>query len=290
MNQPKENAGLSMKDYNHKNLCTWCDGCGNYGILAAIKRALIELELAPHQVLICFDVGCHGNMSDTLVGYRFHGLHGRVISLAAGAALANPDVPVIAFGGDGACFSEGVGHLVHAVRSNYNMTFILHNNANYGLTTGQASALTPHGEKMNTAPHGTVEELLNSMDFVFSLNPSFVARGTSGNIKQLTDIIKAGINHQGFSYIDVLQACPTYNKFATHEYLLGKCYEVETSDFETARKAAVDTSEKIATGVLYQDKTRSTFLDQLEARKGIDTRLVDEVRKVDVSALLAKFS
>lgn len=281
---------LKLKEYHSSNLCTWCDGCGNYGILTAVKRALVELNIAPHQVLICFDVGCHGNMSDKLVGYRFHGLHGRVISLAAGAALANPDVPVIAFGGDGACFSEGVGHLVHAVRSNYNMTFILHNNANYGLTTGQASALTPHGEKMNTAPLGTVEDPLNSMDFVFSLRPTFVARGTSGNIRQLTDIIKEGIKHRGFSYVDVLQACPTYNKFATHEYLLEKCYEAEASDFETARKTAVDTSEKIATGILYQDKTRPTFIDQLEARKGIDTRLVDEVKEFDVSAFLKRFS
>jgi len=230
------------------------------------------------------------NMSDKLLGYRFHGLHGRVISLASGAALANPDIPVIAFGGDGACFSEGVGHLVHAVRSNYNMTFILHNNANYGLTTGQASSLTPRGERMNTSPQGTVEEPLNSMDFVFSLNPTFVARGFSGNIRQLTDIFKSAINHRGFSYVDVLQACPTYNKFASHEYLLEKCYECEPSDYETARKTAVDTSEKIATGVLYQDKTRSTFLDQLEARKGMKTRLVDEVKEVDVSALLAKFA
>jgi len=223
------------------------------------------------------------------MGYRFHGLHGRVISLSAGAALANPDIPVIAIGGDGACFSEGVGHLVHAVRSNYNMTFILHNNANYGLTTGQASSLTPRGEKMNTAPLGTVEEPLNSMDFIFSLNPSFVARGFSGNISQLTGIIKSAITHKGFSYVDVLQACPAYNKFAAHEYLLEKCYECETSDFKTARRAAVDASEKIATGVLYQDKNKPCFLDQLEARKGIGTRLVDEVAEVDVGAWLDRF-
>ena len=281
---------VAIKDYSHTNLCTWCDGCGNYGILTALKKALVELGLKPHQVLICFDVGCHGNMSDKLAGYRFHGLHGRVISLAAGAALANPDIPVIALGGDGAGFSEGVGHLVHAIRSNYNMTFILHNNANFGLTTGQASSLTPRGEKMNTAPFGTVEEPLNSMDFVFSLNPSFVARGFSGNIGQLAGIIKAAVVHRGFSYVDVLQACPTYNKFATHEYLLGKCYECEASDFETARRAAVDTSEKIATGVLYQDDSKPAFLGQLEARKGIGTRLVDEVREVDISALSAKFA
>ena len=259
-----------------------------------MKRALAELSLKPHQVLICFDIGCHGNMSDKMLGYRFHGLHGRVIPLAAGAALANPDVPVIAIGGDGACFSEGVGHLVHAVRSNYNMTFILHNNGNYGLTTGQASSLTPKGEKMNTAPLGTVEDPLNSMDFVFSLNPTFVARGFSGNIRQLTDIIKAGIQHRGFAYIDVLQACPTYNKFATHEYLLGKCYDFkeknhDTSDFENARKTAVDTSDKIATGVLYQAKGIPAFLERLEARRGVETRLVDEVCEIDVSGMIKKY-
>ncbi len=267
--------------YASSNICTWCEGCGNYGILSEVLSGLVELKIAPHQVLICFDVGCHGNMSDKMVGYRFHGLHGRVISLASGAALANPDIPVIAIGGDGACFSEGVGHLIHAVKSNYDMTFVLHNNANFGLTTGQASALTPQGEKMNTSPLGTVEEPLNSMDLVFSLNPSFVARGFTGNIRQLTDILKSALTHKGFSYVDVIQACPTYNKFATHEYLLGECYEYEASDFETARKDAVDTSEKISTGVLYQNKDQPDFYSQLESRKG-EKRLVDEVRKYNI--------
>ncbi|MBU0458119.1 2-oxoacid:ferredoxin oxidoreductase subunit beta [Patescibacteria group bacterium] len=284
----------SAQDYHSENLCTWCDGCGNYGIHSAIKRALIELGLKPYQVLLCFDVGCHGNMSDKLLGYRFHGLHGRVISLASGAALANPDVPVIALSGDGGCFSEGIGHLVHAMRSNYNMTFILHNNSNYGLTTGQASALTPRGEQMNTSPLGTVEDPLNSMDFIFSLNPTFVARGFSGNIRQLTDIIKAAVNHQGFSYVDILQGCPTYNKFATHEYLLGKCYDVkdanhDTSDFNQARKIATDTSEKISTGVLYQAKGIPHFLERLEARKGVETRLVDEVSEINMEDYFKKF-
>jgi len=283
-----------MRDFESENLCTWCDGCGNYGIFGAIKRALVELGFAPHQVLLCFDVGCHGNMSDKMLGYRFHGLHGRVISLASGASLANPDIPVLAFGGDGACFSEGVGHLVHAIRSNYNMTFVLHNNANYGLTTGQASALTPRGEKMNTAPQGTVEETINSMDFVFSLNPTFVARTFSGDIRQMTDVLKAAINHRGFSYVDVLQACPTYNKFATHEYLLEHVFDVQEenhdiSDFEKSRAIAVDTSERISTGVLYQNKESVPFLDRLEARKGVETRLVDEVEAVDVEALVKRF-
>ncbi|MCF7844659.1 MAG: hypothetical protein K9M03_02415 [Kiritimatiellales bacterium] len=290
MTQPSPCSG----DYDSKNLCTWCDGCGDYGVLGATKRALVELGLEPHQVLLCFDVGCHGNMSDKLLGYRFHGLHGRVISLASGAALANPDVPILAFGGDGACFSEGVGHLVHAIRSNYNMTFVLHNNANYGLTTGQASSLTPKGEKMNTAPQGSVEDTLNSMDFVFSLKPTFVARTFSGDIRQMTDVFKAAVNHRGFSYVDVLQACPTYNKFASHEYLLERVYDVQKeehdiSNFEKARALAVDTSERIATGVLYKNNESVPYIDRVEARKGVKTRLVDEVASVDITPLLKNF-
>src|SRR3989338_1403485 len=132
MSIPLHTSTPIMKDYHSENRCTWCDGCGNYGIWTGIKAALTELKLAPHQCLLCYDVGCHGNASDKLLGYRFHGLHGRVLPFAAGAKLANMDVPVIAFGGDGASFSEGIGHLVHGIRSNYPMTFILHNNENYG--------------------------------------------------------------------------------------------------------------------------------------------------------------
>ena len=198
-----------MRDYACATRCTWCDGCGDYGIWTATKRALVELGIAPWQVLLCYDIGCHGNMSDKLKGYRFHGLHGRVLPFAAGAKLANPNLPVIAFGGDGASFSEGVGHLVHAVRSNYPIVFILHNNANYGLTLGQASSLTPQDQPMNSSPNGIPELTLPSMDFIFSLEPTFVARGFGGNIPQLTEIFKKAFTHRGFAFVDVLQACPT---------------------------------------------------------------------------------
>ena len=222
---PLDSGIPQMKDYASEHVCTWCDGCGDYGIWTSIKRALVELKINPWETLLCFDVGCHGNMSDKIGGYRAHGLHGRVIPFAAGAKLANMKLPVIAVGGDGASFSEGVGHLVHAVRSNYPIVFILHNNANYGLTTGQASALTPKGQKMNTSPNGIPERTLPSMDFVFSLEPTFVARGFSGNMWQLKEILKAAIQHRGFAFVDVLQACPTYNHFATHDYLLEHCYD-----------------------------------------------------------------
>ena len=144
-------------------------------------------------------------------GYRFHGLHGRVIPFAAGAKLANMKLPVIAFGGDGATFSEGIGHLVHGLRSNYPITFVLHNNANYGLTTGQASSLTWQGQPMNTSPNGIPERTLASMDFIFSLQPTFVARGFSGDIKLMTRVLKAAIQHRGFAFVHILPACLTYS-------------------------------------------------------------------------------
>lgn len=285
-----------MSDYHSPNPCTWCDGCGDYGIFTATKRALVELGIAPWQTLLCFDVGCHGNMSDKLLGYRFHGLHGRVIPFAAGAKLANARVKVVAFGGDGASFSEGIGHLVHAIRSNYPMTFILHNNANYGLTTGQASAVTWQGQPMNTSPYGIPEQTLKSMDFLFSLEPTFIARGTTTDIKQLTRIFKDAILHQnhGFAIVDVLQACPTYNKFATHQWLLDRCYDVSTEghdvhDFGRARALATDTTERVATGVLYQNTNIPSFIDRLESRKGVATQPVEEVTKRDVTELMMEF-
>jgi len=282
-----EISGEAMKSYSCGNTCTWCDGCGNYGIWAAIKRSLVELGIPPHGVFLCYDVGCHGNMSDKLSGYRFHGLHGRVIPFAAGAKLANPRIPIIAHGGDGACFSEGVGHLVHAIRSNYTMVFILHNNANYGLTTGQASALTWQGQPMNSAPNGMPEATLPSMDFVFSLQPTFVARGFSGDIPQMVSILKAAIQHRGFAFVDMLQACPTYNTFATHEWLLERVYDVaadghDPSDFVRARAIAVDTSERISTGILYQNTAVPGFYERLKSREGIQTFPVEEVQKYDV--------
>ncbi len=291
---PLETNGPKMQDYHCATQCTWCDGCGDYGIWTAAKRALVELNIAPHQVLLCYDVGCHGNGSDKLNGYRFHGLHGRVIPFASAAKLSNTNIPVIAFGGDGASFSEGIGHFIHGIRSNYPITFILHNNANYGLTLGQASSLTWQGQPMNSSPNGIPEHTLNSMDLVFALEPTFVARAFSGNIPHLTSVLKAAIEHQkhGFAFVDVLQACPTYNHFATHEYLLEKCYDANAEghdphcDMQKARALALDTGKRIATGILYQREDVPSFYDRLKSREGKKTQCTDEVAKVDVTEFM----
>ncbi len=279
---------VAVPEYYSETRCTWCDGCGNYGIWTAVKYALVGLNLHPWQVCLCYDVGCHGNGSDKIQGYRFHGLHGRVIPFAAGAKLANTKIPVIAFAGDGAAFSEGVGHLVHALRSNYPITFVLHNNGNYALTTGQATPLTWQGQPMNMSPNGIPERTLPGMDFIFSLEPTFVARGFSGDIKLMTRILKAAIQHRGFAFVEMLQACPTYDHFATHEYLLERYFDAnadghDPSDLQQAKTLAVQAQDRIACGILYQREDIPDFYERLIPRQGLQTTCVEEVRKYDVS-------
>lgn len=293
---PLDTSGnpLNVHSFYCNTECTWCDGCGDYGIIAAAKRALVELGIAPHEVALCFDIGCHGNGSDKMLGYRVHGLHGRVIPFAAGAALANPNIPVIAFGGDGASFSEGVNHMVHGIRSHYPFTFVLHNNANYGLTKGQASSLTWQNQPMDVSPNSIPEDTLQSMEFIFSLQPTFVARSWSGDIAQMTRVLKAAIEHRGFAFVDILQACPTYNKFATHEWLLEHCYDAnaeghDPSDLEAAKKVTFDTSERVSCGILYQNPDRESFYERLVPRKDCKTTAVEEVAITDVSEIMQEF-
>lgn len=287
---------VKNRDYETENLYTWCTNCGNYGINGALRRALVEEDIAVHEVVLCFDVGCNGNGSDKIDGYRVHGLHGRVIPLAVGAALANQRLPVIASAGDGATLGEGINHLIHAVRSNYNITFILHNNSNFGLTTGQASPATPDGIAMNSSPDGVTAAQLNAVELVLACSPTFVARGFSGNIEQMVHLMREGLNHNGFSFIEILQDCPTYNKATPHEWYMERIYDIGTSkdydssDIEAARKASLDLTERIATGILYRDDNAKSFIQKQTNRVETETALVDEVNQQDISALLARFS
>lgn len=252
------NCSITHKDYNSQNLYTWCTNCGNYGIHGALKNALVEECVKPTEVVLCFDIGCNGNGSDKIGGYRAHTLHGRVIPFAMGAAIANPNLHMIASAGDGATLGEGINHLIHAIRNDINITFILHNNSNYGLTTGQASPTTPLGSEMNSTV-GVVEiPPINVSQLALSLNPSFYARGFSGNVKQLTHLIRLGMHHEGFSLIEVLQDCPTYNEATPHNWYLERVYDIMTlpeyniNNLDMAREVTFDLQDKIATGLLYK--------------------------------------
>ena len=276
---------ITQYDTNEKS--TWCPGCGNFNIHLALKKALVELGKQPSEVVLSFDIGCNGNGGDKIEGFRVKGLHGRSIPFAVGAHIANRKMTVIADIGDGGCLHEGVDHLIHGIRSNYDITVLIHNNENFGLTTGQITSTTKEGKAMYGFPNGRTEGAINIGELVLSLNPSFFARGFSGDPEQLSNIIKSGIKHKGFSVIEIVQICPTYNPESNLEVLKGKISQTEsTNDIDLARKRIKDT-EKIYTGVIYTNSNLKDYYSNLENRKNRKSELVDEVKNYDIMNILS---
>lgn len=291
-----ESAVITPVHYRSPVAPTWCAGCGNFGIHAALMKALAAANLAPSDVLLCFDIGCNGNMSDKIGGYRIHGLHGRVLPLAAGAALSNRRLKVIALAGDGATYGEGVNHLIATFRSNYDFTFIVHNNGTYGLTTGQASPTTPTGTAMLGQPAGAPEAALDPLALAFAMQPGFIGRGHSAKFLELVPLLVAAIQHRGFSFVDIIQACPTYDRQKTFESSLAQLRDVATipgydaADFVRAREAALDPAKHgILQGILYQNPNQASYLDRVPHRAQSQSELVDEVAPQPISRFLPEF-
>ena len=292
MSKQNDNLAQSAEKFmkwENDNKINWCNSCGNYAVHNAMKRAFALEGLGIKDVLMCFDVGCCGNGSDKIEGYTMHGLHGRVIPLAAGAAISNPKMKVVAIAGDGGTFSEGVNHLIHGVRNDYPIVFLMHNNENYGLTTGQASATTRCKTKMNGAPEGVVVPPLNACDLVLSCSPSFVARTFSGDVEQMAEIMRVALNHDGFSFIEILQTCPTYNRVTPEEWYEERVKPVtdhDVTDLWAARKICQDMDVNVATGILYRDEKRKGFMNVQTNRQGVKTSLVEEVKHYDIGKFL----
>ncbi len=285
---------VKITDYNSPNTPTWCPGCGNYAIHASLKKTLSELNISPSELFMSFDIGCNGNGADMINTYAFKGLHGRSIPLAVGAHLANRRMTTIADIGDGGCFHEGLDHLVHAIRSNYNITILIHNNANFALTTGQATVSTPKRKPMYGLPEGIPERNLDVPEFILSLDPSFYARAYSGNLIQMGEIFKSAIENKGCSVVEILQLCPSYNKEFTPQWAnenIKEIKEVENynaDSLENARDIVVNNSP-LYTGIIYRNKNLPTFYDSLDSRKNSLTELVDEVKVHDIKKLLKYF-
>lgn len=282
---------IDINEYNVPLKSTWCPGCGNFTIHLALKKALSDLDIKPSQAYIAFDIGCNGNGADKINVYGFKGLHGRAIPLAAGAHLANRKYTVITDLGDGACFHEGLDHIIHAIRSNYDITILIHNNENFALTTGQATVSTDEDKPMYGLPDSKPERSLNISDLLLSLNPSFYARAYAGDMLQLTDIIKAGIQNKGCSVIEIMQLCPTYNPECHAQWFLQRIKKLETTNrtLEEAILVGRMTKDNIPTGIIYQNNNIPTYYDSLENRKDVNTELVDEVKPYDIQKLFDQF-
>jgi 2-oxoglutarate ferredoxin oxidoreductase subunit beta len=213
---------LTLDDYKTDVHNDWCPGCGDFGILQSVQMALFELGIARHKAVIFSGIGCSGKTPHFVNVYGIHTLHGRAVPFAIGARLANPELNVIVVGGDGDGLGIGVGHFVSSGRRNVNLTYIVYNNAVYGLTKGQASPTLKLGMKTKSLPKPNINDAVNPIALALVSGYTFIARGYSYDVKHLKEIIKKAILHKGLSFIDVLQPCPTYNDINTKDWYMGK--------------------------------------------------------------------
>ncbi len=284
---------LKMSDYKTDVFVDWCPGCGDFGILAALQMALAELALEPHQVVIVSGIGCSGKPPHFVHAYGVHTLHGRTLPFAQGIKLANPELEVIAMGGDGDGLGIGAGHFVNAGRRNVDMTYVMHDNGVYGLTKGQASPTLKLGLRTKGLPKPNINEAVNPIALAIVAGYTFVARAYAYDTKHLKEIIKQAIQHKGLAFVDILQPCPTYNDINTKDWYAGldridpktgkpqsRLYKLDeigydpvvhelTEDFRkkvAALDKAQEWGDKIPIGVFYKSELIPTFQERIIQR------------------------
>lgn len=257
----------ALEDYKGQTPA-WCPGCGNFSILKTFKDAVAGLGIEPHQFTVVSGIGQAGKFPHYIRCNTFNGLHGRTLPVATGIRLANHEMLVIAVAGDGDCYGEGGNHLIHAIRRNINVKLFVHDNQIYGLTKGQPSPTSIEGMVTKNQPFGVFSEQLNPVALAVALDCSFVARGFAGDMEHLRGLMKEAINHKGFTLVDILQPCVTFNKINTYEWYRQRVYRIEAGynpeDRIEAFKKALEWGERIPTGVIYRNQ-RHTYEEMIPA-------------------------
>jgi 2-oxoglutarate ferredoxin oxidoreductase subunit beta len=256
----------TFKDFRNSIKPNWCPGCGDFSVQAAIQRAAANVGLEPDNLAVVSGIGCSGRISGYIKSYGFHGIHGRSLPIAQGVKMANRDLTVIASGGDGDGFAIGMGHTVHAIRRNIDITYIVMDNQIYGLTKGQTSPRSEVGFKTKSTPEGSVESAIGVMELALTAGATFVAQSFSTDLKELTSIIEAGINHKGFSLINVFSPCVTYNKVNTYDWFKEHLVSLSTiENYDSSnRMMAMQTlmeNKGLVKGIIYQDKEKPSYQD-----------------------------
>ncbi|VVC04549.1 2-oxoglutarate synthase subunit KorB [Candidatus Bilamarchaeum dharawalense] len=283
---------VQINDLNVKEKSQWCPGCGNFAIVGALKNAFVELGIEQRNVVISSGIGCSGKTPHYLNVYGFEGLHGRSLPIASGIKLANDRLTVIAEGGDGDGYGIGSGHFIHIMRRNYDLTYIVHDNQIYGLTTGQASPTSQLGMKTKTTPNGVIEKPFNPIAAAIVGGATFVARTFAGDMNHLKTMIKEAITHKGFALVDVFQPCVTFNKLNTYDFFTKRVYKLQESGHDTndkikamgkAFEAEATNYEKLPMGIFYKEN-RPTYEDSLPMIK--ERALVEhDLGGIDVSSV-----
>lgn len=259
---------VTMADFKTDQRPTWCPGCGDFAVLASLQRAAANLQINPDEMVVVGGIGCSGKLPQHFGSYGFHGLHGRSIPVATGVKMSRPELTVVAAGGDGDGYGIGLGHLLHAVRRNVDITYIVMDNHIYGLTTGQASPTSDVGHKTKTSPRGAVELPINPLALALSAGVSFLAQGFSGNAKQLSELMEKAIQHRGFALVNVFSPCVTFNKQNTYDWYRENIINLDEEPRHDLRDraAAVQTVLEMGshcTGVIFQDDSRPAYHEAL---------------------------
>ncbi|HZV79106.1 MAG TPA: 2-oxoacid:ferredoxin oxidoreductase subunit beta [Candidatus Binatus sp.] len=274
---------LTPKDFATATPSWWCPGCGDFGVLAALKQACAELSLQPKDVAFISGIGCSGKISGYLHSYAFHGVHGRALPTATAVKLANKDLTVIVAGGDGDGYAIGAGHFLHAVRRNPNMTYIVMDNQTYGLTKGQSSPTSMLGYLSGTSPAGNPDAPLNGLAVALAAGGTFLARAFSSEPKAMVEMIKDAVRHPGFAIVEVMSPCVTFNKVNTYKWFKENVYHIsDTEGYDASNRAkafeVLMQPGKIPLGVFYRE-VRPT-LDELMLKESPPIATLD-IESVD---------
>ncbi|KIL41411.1 2-oxoacid ferredoxin oxidoreductase [Gordoniibacillus kamchatkensis] len=262
----------TLKDFRNNVKPNWCPGCGDFSVQASIQRAAANVGLEPENLAVVSGIGCSGRISGYINCYGFHGVHGRALPIAQGLKMANRELTVIASGGDGDGFAIGMGHTVHAIRRNIDITYIVMDNQIYGLTKGQTSPRSAEGFKTKSTPQGSIESALSPIEMALAAGATFVAQSFSSNLKQLTAVIEEGLKHKGFSFINVFSPCVTFNKINTYDWFKEHVVDLEEiPDYDPSNRIMAMTklmeTEGMLTGIIYQDKSRKSYEDMVHGFK-----------------------
>lgn len=267
----------TIDDYKSDEKPTWCPGCGDFGVLNATYNGLKEKGFDPKDVVVVSGIGCSSRLPFFVSTYGFHGVHGRTMPVATGLKVARPELTVLVMGGDGDAFAIGGGHFIHAARRNLNVTYVIMDNSIYGLTKGQTSPTSQVGFTTKSTPQGSVDRSVNPLLLALTCGATFVARGFSGQPKELVELIVRGIEHRGFSVIDVYSPCPTFNRVNTFKFYREMVRPLpadhDTSSFSDAMRMAA-LRDPLHVGVFYREEAPS-FEEGLESQQSggeADTR------------------
>lgn len=283
---------VTSASFTTGKLPTWCPGCGDFGIWMSLKEALAKQGIGPEDGLVVYGVGCHGNMYDWMKIYGFAGLHGRTLPVAQGAKLVNHTLPIVVVSGDGDALGEGGNHFIHAAKRNPDITVIIHDNQVYGLTTGQASPTAKPGFVTKSTPEGAVDNPLNPLLISIAAGATYVARGFAGDTPGLTQLISDAIAHKGFSIVDILQPCVTFDKIHTYQWYRERMYRLGDEKYVPddklkAIEKAMEWGDKIPIGLFYKED-KPTSEDHEPALAG-DPLIKTPVESAHLDSVLQEF-